>query len=338
MASIFEQIFKLLVDPSGSMVYQLVVAFTFISVLQPVLSLLPGDQKAQRRRVLIGVVALIVSRLVLFILALLSILNIDFMAQTLPVAEKVINTLDIAIIVWLFAFQKANKVGDIGLALFGLTILTGGVISTVYWNLQANPVPFTQSSLATGWGVLTLIVLLIGIVTLVTSKTPASIQGIVLCGLLLLTEGLQLLILPEQGDYFPISRLGHLIAFPLLVGIFQNFQVIPAPHTEEDEETESFEEDEEVDFTFSELPGDVDLYADLSEKEAMEETSELEEGDLEGELEFDPEEGHKTQSMPLHIYQNGVAMGGATSSQDICRLFTRFTAHALLADLCLLLT
>lgn len=328
MASIFEQIFKLLVEPSGSMVYHLVIAFTFISVLQPILSFLPGDQKAQRRRVLIGVLALIVSRLILFLLALLSIMNIDFMAKTLPVAEKVINTLDIAIIVWLFAFQKGNKLGDIGLALFGLVILAGGVISTIFWGLQTGETAFNQSLLATVWGVTTLLVLLIGIITLVTSKTPASVQGIVLCGLLIIFEGLQLLVTPEPGIYFPLSRLGHLIAFPLLVGILQNFSITAQPAKLEEELP--LAEESEIDFTFSEFPvEDEPLQFDMDSLD--DEDEEAEEADSESQTPL-------TKSMPLHIYQNGIGLGGAVGAHEICRLFTRFTAHALLADLCLLLT
>ena len=326
MASIFEQIFNLLVDPSGSMVYQLVIAFTFISVLQPVLSFIPIEHKTQRKRAMIGILALIASRLILFLFALLSILDIEFITKTLPVLEKAINTLDIAIIVWLFAFQKGNKAGDIGLALFGLSILAGGVISMLFWGIQTTGAAFNQSLLAFGWGAATLIVLMIGIITLIRSKSSAGSTGIIMLGVLILTEGLQLVFPPSAGSYFPLSRLGHLIAFPLLVGILQNFQI--NLETTEDE-TEPL--DEPVDFAFSEFPDDEQTEANL---DAVDLTEESEEADEDSETAHTP----LTKSMPLHIYQNAVAMGGATNAHEICQLFTRFTAHALLSDLCLLLT
>ena len=54
-------------------------------------------------------------------------------------------------------------------------------------------------------------------------------------------------------------------------------------------------------------------------------------------LERDPEASAK-QALDLHIYQNGLALAAANTPKEICQLFTRLTAHALVADLCLLLT
>jgi len=50
MANIFNQITNLIVQPSGSMVYHLVIAFIFISILQPALSFIATEDKNQRKR------------------------------------------------------------------------------------------------------------------------------------------------------------------------------------------------------------------------------------------------------------------------------------------------
>jgi signal transduction histidine kinase len=173
-----------------------------------------------------------------------------------------------------------------------------------------------------------MLVILIGIFTLSKSKTPARIQGLILTVLLLLAEGIQLLVSPVQGDYFPISRLGHLVAFPLLVGILQNFQFDRKVRSEADEEDEEEYLDTEDDFFLTPLPDEDALSAEPEEQTEKEFDEKL----------FREADGKTTRALPLHIFQNGVALGGATDSQEICRLFTRFTAHALLADLCLLLT
>ena len=324
MTSIFEQIITLLVQPSGSMVYHLVVAFIFISVLQPALSFIPTGERSQRNRLLIGVLLLIASRLILFAISLLTIWGSLFLTNALPVIELAVTAFDFAIIIWLFAFNQPNRPGDIGLILFGLAILVGGTISTIYWGIQNGAESFNQSGLALIWEIGTLVILLIGIVTLVMSKTPARFQGIVMAGMLLIGEAAQIFIKPTAGDYFPISRLSHLVAFPLLVGILQNYQaglVAPAPAADE-----QIEEEEEAETTEEETPE--------PEETEFDKLIAQEDADL-GET---PQTKENGKALEAHIYQNGVAMAGTQDAHELCRLFTRYTSYALLADLCLLLT
>jgi signal transduction histidine kinase len=325
MANIFNQISHILVQPEGSMVYHLVIAFVFISVLQPVLSFIPREDSDRRKRLLIGVILLIVSRVVVFTISLLSILNTAGLNNALGPVELAVNTLDISIMIWLFAFEKNHKTGDIGLAIFGLLLVAAGMISTIFWNIQGTPEMFNQSRVADGWQIVTLAIVIIGLVTLYLSKSPARAQGILMLAILLIGEGLQLLIAPAEGDYFPISRLTHLIAFPLLVGILQNF-ISDVPTTDLNS---SQKEDKEKDETAPEAingttSGELDL---VTSEKSTEDTGMV-----------DSSSQVASKMVDFHFYENSVAMAGATSPQEICQLFTKLTAQALLADICLLLT
>jgi len=322
MADIFSQISNLLVRPEGSMVYHLVIAFVFISVLQPVLSFIPREDTDRRKRLLIGVILLIASRLVVFTISLLSILGTAGLSNALGPVELAINTLDITIMIWLFALQKNQKSGDIGLAIFGLLLVTAGMISTIFWNIRGVPEMFNQDSLAIGWQIPTLVVLVIGLVTLFLSKSPARTQGILMLVILLIGESLQLLISPTNGDYFPISRLTHLVAFPLLVGILQNFI---SGETVHDLDRLATSGDEEV----------AARQYDASSGEFEQMSPGLNDADVEM-VESSPNVVSKM--LDFDFYENSVALAGATSPQEICQLFTKLTAHALLADICLLLT
>ncbi|MGD2027146.1 MAG: hypothetical protein PVI99_04950, partial [Anaerolineales bacterium] len=222
MENYFNQITNLLVQPTGSMVYHLVISFVFISVLQPALSFIGGDKEG-RKRLLTGILLLIASRLVLFIFSLLALVGVEGLTNSLGIIEIAVNALDISIIIWLFAFTGENRTGDMGLAVFGLLILAAGIISVIFWNLQDSADAFNQSALAFRWELATLLIIVIGLFTLYTSKTPAKIQGMILLGILLFGEALQTIIPPVEGDFFPVSRLVHLIAFPLLTGILQNY-------------------------------------------------------------------------------------------------------------------
>ena len=315
MANVFSQITNLIIQPSGSMVYHLVIAFIFISLLQPTLAVIPTEDKDQRKRLLIGVLLLISSRLVVFIVSILSILGTTGANNSLGIVEQVINALDITIMVWLFAFHKGHKTGDIGLALFGLFLLASGIISTIYWGIQGNPGTYAQSNLARAWEIITLAVVIIGLIAISLTKSPSRIQGLIMMSILLLGEGFQLLSPVTEGDYLPISRLSHLIAFPLLVGILQNYTTLLQPSRTLDSGVIG------NDMPFG--PG-LDLITD-------DEDEEISVLDFAG-----PEIG--TKALDINIFLDSLTMGSSSTPQEICRLFTKLTAHAMLADLCLLLT
>ena len=325
MANIFNQISNLLVQPEGSMVYHLVIAFVFISVLQPILSFIPREDADRQKRLLIGVILLIVSRVVVFTIALLSILNTANLTNALGPVELAINALDITIMIWLFAFQKEQKTGDIGLAIFGLLLVAAGMITTIFWSINDVPDMFNQSPVAIGRHIITLVAVIIGLVTLFLSKSPARAQGILMLAILFLGEGLQLLISPMEGDYFPISRLTHLVAFPLLVGILQNFiSDIPSSDPEQLLKKKAEKDETPPEDIEETANGELDLHA-IDKK--------LENGGI-----VDASHQAGSKMVDFHFYENSVAMAGATAPQEICQLFTKLTAHALLADICLLLT
>jgi len=324
MANIFNQISSLLVQPSGSMVYHLVIAFVFISVLQPVLSFIPREDADRRKRLLIGVILLIASRLVVFTISLLSILGTTGAGDVLGPVELAVNTLDIAIMIWLFAFDKSQKAGDIGLALFGLLLIAAGMISAIYWGIKDVPEIFTHSNVALGWQIIALAVILIGLITLFLSNSPAKTQGILMLVILLVGESMQLVISAPEGDYFPISRLTHLVAFPLLVGILQNFIGSSAPNLDGDLSREADSGDTEPGTLNGSTSGEPDtITLDSSDEDT-------------GEFQLNPLIPSK--KVDFNFYENSIAMAGSTSPQEICKLFTKLTAHALLADICLLLT
>jgi signal transduction histidine kinase len=332
MDTILSQITSLLVEPSGSMVYHLVIAFIFISILQPALSFIPEeDGSDKRKRLLVGITLLIASRLVVFAFSLAAITQDNPLGDSLGVIEMAILAFDLVIISWLFAFPEEHRAADIGLTIFALGILTAGVVSAIYWSLNGQSGELTQSTLGLGWQAITIGITVIGLVTLILSKTAAKLQGIIMLVFVLGGEVIQLAVPMSGGDLLPISRLSHLVAFPLLVGILQNY--FPQPEEEVDTPYQSFvpveftpemieemKKEEEID-----LPSMVTAPLDMLVVENAPKISR------------DPV-GSASQALDLHIYQNGLAMAAATTPRQTCQLFTRLTAHALVADLCLLLT
>ena len=341
MNTIFRQITNLLVQPSGSMVYHLVIAFIFISVLQPAMSFIGEEEDGKRKRLLTGIILLIASRLLVFAFSLAAIMQSEALAASLGIIELSVLAFDIVVVIWLFAFPEENKRGDVGLTLFGLAILLGGIVSAIFWSLRGDAGTLNQSTLGTLWQIVTIGIIITGLFTIRSADTPARVQGTMMLTILLIGEALQLITPVPEGDYFPLSRLAHLVAFPLLVGILQNYFTQPEPEAE----IAAIPEEEEVPLTSEEVQRQtVEAVIEAFEKEEQViDPSKIVTAPLDAlvddapELTRDPEASAK-KALDLHIYQNGLALAGASTPKEICQLFTRLTAHALVADLCLLLT
>jgi hypothetical protein len=133
MLSLFQQITDLLTQPYGSMAYHLLISFILISVLYPALGFRLSNRTTTSKRILIGLSALIGSRLLLFILSALSTQGITAVISVLPVFDRVVIAFNLAIIIWLWVFQKPNRYGDFGTIIISLLIFFIGIASSIYW-------------------------------------------------------------------------------------------------------------------------------------------------------------------------------------------------------------
>ncbi len=219
------------------------------------------------------------------------------------------------------------------------------MVSAIYWGLRGDHGALNQSMVGILWQAITIGILIIGILSLNAEKTPARAQGIIMLVILLIGEGAQLVIPVAEGDFFPIARLAHLVAFPLLSGILLNY-FQPMRMSEQD----SVKTTEHINITTAPLAKEeVQIQAVEAAKEVVEKkkkpidpssivTAPLDAlVDVGPKLKRDPEASAKL-ALDLHIYQNGLALAAAKTPREICQLFTRLTAHAVVADLCLLLT
>lgn len=309
MANILEQIIYLITQPSGSMVYHLVIAFVFISALQPTLVLTPLSKSSTNRKLILGLFLLISSHLLIFLVSLLALNGNPNLITILAVLEMVVNLYNILTIIWLFAYSGPKQIRDIAYILVSFTIIAAGAISTLFWSAQGQVGTYNQSYLSLGWEISTILFLLIGFIVLLITKSPARTQGLIMMLALLFGEILQVLLINPTGDFFPITRLAHLIAFPLISGVLLNFQ--PA----------------ESSSTSSPL---AEVITPIGEGYFPE--------PVEGKLELEPTATPSPRTIDLSTYQNGLALASSCDPKDLYPLFARYTAHAMLADICLLLS
>jgi signal transduction histidine kinase len=314
MPDIFGQISTILTQPYGSMAYHLVVSFVYIGVLYPALAF-SSENKRSRSRMLAGIFGLLASQIVIFVLSALALIGFSELNSILPILDRVVITIDLIIIIWLYAYinntDRRIDFGMIGVVAF---IILGGLVTIISWFGSDQSAGFIQSDLALSWNIAVIIISAFGQLAISRSQSQNRTWGRIMLMVIMVGEFINLI--PGQGivgDYSVIIRLTYLIALPLLYGVVGGLQ-------------------SEVTYTkmiITSIPDSVQA----TEEEPQDKVEELELIPVDTETPPEPVRG-----IDLHLFQNTMSLAGATSLRDISHLFTRYTAHALVSDICLLLT
>jgi signal transduction histidine kinase len=313
MTSVFQQVTDLLSQPYGSMVYHLLVSFILISVLYPALGFSLSNQTIKSKRVLLGLGLLIGSRILLFVTSALSTQNISALGMVLPVMDRIVMTLDLAIIIWLWAYPEPNRLGDFGTIMICLLIVIGGIASAIYWNAEGVVNTFSDSYLALGWDIFAAFLLVTGQRLLMTKPSEERNVGLTMIVIIFLGVCLQMITQNKNSDYSTIIRLAFIVAFPLMLGLTIRFKeatpksqvIMSTPPTQSDEPVETAETRETQETQIQEAQKTPALF---------------------------------TKGVELKLFQTTMALASVEDPSETCRLITLYIAHALVSDLCFLLS
>lgn len=316
MPDLFSEITDILTQPYGSLAYHLVLSFIYIGTLYPAL-VFSSEEKRSRQRMLIGISGLLLSQIIIFITSAFVILGFSGLELILPVLDRVTAVINIAIITWLFAYVNSDdRRIDIGIAIVLFFIMAGGGISMFYWASIGSENTFIQSQTALSWNIAAAGLAVIGEMLIFRSSSKTGNWGLTILFLIFAGEITNIAMLSNTdpnslivGDYSVILRLTYLIAMPLLYGISGSL-VSQVTHTKM---IVTSIPDSPPPPT---LPNQDKQNVQLIENGAQE----------------------QTRGIDLHLFQNTMTLAASTDYQDVCHLFTRYTAHALVSDICLLLS
>lgn len=218
MQSLLESFTILLITPPGNLAYYLVLTFSVAGALQGALTTLPSDP-APRRRMLAGLILLLLVQVGLFIAAGFAWQGALPSAAGLPIVDRAAALLSAVLFIWLWNYSQSRRSMHAALILITLSVVVGLVMAGLWWNVQSPEMPFNSSLADIGLNGLAIAVLTFGILALLLHR-PQN-WGIGLAMLLLLASGhaLSLTIGTPSGDYSGILRLFQLAAFPWLLAL-----------------------------------------------------------------------------------------------------------------------
>lgn len=215
----FKEIVSLLTSSSGSMVYHLLLSFSILSALIPAINQLIEARTPKVIRRVLGLGLLLALRLGLFLVAGLGSMGIGFFLDSLPMLNRLVDTLSIILVCWLWTFPEPGRKPDLIAGGISLLMLFAGLIATVSWINHAVPNTFNDSRIAYTWNLFNILLLMAGGVLLVLLQPRLWSLGLTMVTALFIGEFGHLLFPNNASDYPFLIRLIQIAAFPLLLGL-----------------------------------------------------------------------------------------------------------------------
>jgi signal transduction histidine kinase len=222
MASLNE-IFSLLTQDEGSLIYHLMLVFSIAGALQSSFVHWRSSEFPQARRTMFGLGMLLIAQIGLFLVSGLGIQGLINLPVFLPPLDRAVTLFSLVWLIWLWAFPEPSRPADAGTWLLSLLVLAALGLSLVA-NSSQNPItPYNLTPADTYWQLASIGFSLLGLLLLGLRRPNGWGYGIAVFLLSLAGHLLYLMIGRISGDFPGAVRLAHMAAYPILLTLPQRF-------------------------------------------------------------------------------------------------------------------
>ncbi|MBN2388168.1 MAG: hypothetical protein JXB85_14215 [Anaerolineales bacterium] len=226
MNSFLGNVFLLLTNPPGNLIYHLVLVFSIAGTLQGAIFHWRMSQFPQAKRTMLGLFVLLVLQLILFLVSGLAWQGTLDSQLVLPPLDRAVSLLSLTWIAWLWIFPEPGRMADAATILLNLVGLTALGMTLTFW-MQNPGGSLNLSIFELVWQGFSLIVVLISVLLLAIRRPNGWGNGLAVF-LLAFIGHLLSLAWRQEGDFPGMVRLVHLAMFPILLTLPQRFPLIPA--------------------------------------------------------------------------------------------------------------
>ena len=280
MESLLSQIFKVLVEPPGNLIYHLVIVFAAIAGLQTVFLMESPQNRPAAFRMKIGFLVIIAGQVFQFVVSALGWQDIIDLQLVLPLLDRALIAVSLIWIGWMVLGAYATRSSDTTVGLLTLFAFLFFVYALVDWGpIAGEYASFNGSPLDLTW-VVFLLLLAVSCAILLAYFRPERWRigfgffAIVFVG------GIVHVIMPyTQSDYPAAVRLALLCVFPLLPGLA--WALRPGRNKLAEKPRKTTPTLAQKDASPGDIPGSPDRQRDRSSQTNVELSSEKTE-DLEG--------------------------------------------------------
>jgi len=187
-----------------------------MAAIQAVLIAQQSAPSLQTRRKLIGLSALLLSQLALFLNSGLVWQGIASAHTSPPVLDRAVAAFCMIWIVWLWAFPARSHLADIANGIFILITAILFIVTYIEWRNANTLAAFNGSWQDLSWQIFSVFLSGLGMLILLLWQPAGWGSGLAVMGLNLLGHLAHLLWTPASGDFSGMVRLAQLCAYPLL--------------------------------------------------------------------------------------------------------------------------
>lgn len=229
MEQISQQVFDLITNNPGNLIYHMILAFSIMGALQAALHLWRNEEFPQGRRMVIGLSLLLGTRLVLLSIAIWGGFSSADAHLWLPVVDRAMMTFALVLILWLWIFPEPLRGADTASAILAFLILCIFVLNQVWWGSHYTNGAFNLHIISIGWEILATLILIAGSILLLIRRPNGARYGLFMMAVLAFGHIGQMLFPDMTSDYPGIVRFFEMAAFPLLWALPNRFNLPAAP-------------------------------------------------------------------------------------------------------------
>jgi signal transduction histidine kinase len=223
MGASLSQIFSVLTEPAGSLIYHLILVFSIAGALQSAFVHWRSSEFPQARRTIFGLGMLLVAQIVLFLVSGIGIQGFLNLPLFLPPLDRAVTLFSLVWLIWLWAFPEPSRPADAGTWLLSLLVISALGLSLVASSTQASFSSYNLTTSDTYWQLASTGFSLLGLLLLGLRRPNGWGYGIAVFLLSLAGHLLYMLVGRIEGDFPGAVRLAHMAAYPILLTLPQRF-------------------------------------------------------------------------------------------------------------------
>jgi signal transduction histidine kinase len=219
------QMFDLFTQPTGSVIYHLVLVFSIVSALQSSIFHLRASGFPQARRTVFGLSFLLSAQIALFVLSALGNEGLINLSLFLPPVDRALTLFALVWMIWLWTFPEPSRAADAATALVSLLVAAAFALSLIAY-AQTPTVSYNLTTFESYWQIGSIGMAVFGLFLLLVRRPNGWGNGMAIFLLAFAGHLLHLIFGRVDGDFPGAVRLAYMAAYPILMTLAQRF---PAP-------------------------------------------------------------------------------------------------------------
>lgn len=226
MGASLRQIFSLLTEPAGSLIYHLILVFSIAGALQSAFMHWRSSEFPQARRTMFGLGMLLLAQIGLFVLSAIGSQGLINLPLVLPPLDRALTLFSLVWMIWLWAFPEPSRAADAATWLVTLLVAAAFGLSLAAYSVEPALTSYNLTTQDSFWQLGSIGFAILGLFLLLVRHPNGWGYGMAVFLLAFAGHLLYMMVGRLEGNFPGAVRLAYMAAYPILMTLPQRF---PAP-------------------------------------------------------------------------------------------------------------